>query len=53
MEQWKGKDTDETRIAAEPKDDVLVFQQRSRKNDGLFGNPHPKHVKEPTKQWFV
>lgn len=53
MEQWKGKDTDETRIAAEPKDDVLVFQQRSRKKDGLFGNPNPKHVKEPTKQLFV
>lgn len=53
MEQWKGQDTDETRIAAEPKDDVLVFQQQSRKKDGLFGNPNPKHVKEPTKQWFV
>lgn len=53
MEQWKGKDTDETGIAAEPKDDVLVFQQRSRKKDGLFGNPNPKHVKEPTKQLFV
>lgn len=45
------KDTDETRIAAETKDDLLVFQQRKKRICSEL--QIQKHTKEPTEQWFV